>query len=273
MTRKALSNSPAFGPLFNSNSLSDTIFSIVCCSSLSIVRIRSLLKADERPSDVMNTAVAAGAQDVRPKTAGQKRYVDAIQTTPSPSGSVPPGTGKSYLAVALAVQALQAKEINRIILTRPGGRGGRAARLPPRRHARQGRPLPPPALRRALRHARAGGRGPADGAGHDRGRAARVHAGPHAQRLVHHPRRGAEHHAEQMKMFLTRLGLRVQDGRHRRRDPDRPARGPGRGPGSCWCATSSTVSTGLAFVELDGRDVVRHRIVQDIVDAYERHEE
>ena len=116
-------------------------------------------------------------------------------TTPITFGIGPAGTGKSYLAVALAVQALQAKEVNRIILTRPGGRGRRAARVPARRHARQGRPVPAPALRRALRHARPRRRGAAHGARHHRGRAARVHARPHAQRLVHHPRRGAEHDA------------------------------------------------------------------------------
>ena len=75
----------------------------------------------------------------------------------------------------------------------PGGRSRRAARLPARRHAREGRPVPAAALRRPLRHARRRQADRAHGARRDRGRAARVHARPHAERLVHHPRRGAEH--------------------------------------------------------------------------------
>ena len=100
-----------------------------------------------------------GAQGaVRPKTAGQKRYVDAIRDNMITFGIGPAGTGKSYLAVALAVQALQAKEVNRIILTRPAVEAGeRLGFLPGDMHG-QGRPVPAPALRRALRHARARGR-------------------------------------------------------------------------------------------------------------------
>jgi len=66
-----------------------------------------------------------GRKSIRPKTAGQKRYVDAVR---EPHRDVrnrsPRGTGKSYLAVALAVQALQAKAVNRIILTRPAVEAG-----------------------------------------------------------------------------------------------------------------------------------------------------
>ena len=81
-----------------------------------------MLKADQRPTDVLTTEVLRGRKPVRPKTAGQKRYVDAVRTHTVTFGIGPAGTGKSYLAVALAVQALQAKEINRIILTRPRSR-------------------------------------------------------------------------------------------------------------------------------------------------------
>ena len=65
-----------------------------------------------------------GRKTVRPKTAGQKRYVDAVRAHTVTFGIGPAGTGKSYLAVALAVQALQAKEVNRIILTRPAVEAG-----------------------------------------------------------------------------------------------------------------------------------------------------
>ena len=61
---------------------------------------------------------------MRPKTSGQKRYVDAIAANVITFGIGPAGTGKSYLAVALAVQALQAKQVSRIILTRPAVEAG-----------------------------------------------------------------------------------------------------------------------------------------------------
>jgi phosphate starvation-inducible PhoH-like protein len=87
-------------------------------------RTIEMVKADERPSDVLNTAVLRGRKTIRPKTAGQKRYVDAIQSQIITFGIGPAGTGKSYLAVALAVQALQAKQVNRIVLTRPAVEAG-----------------------------------------------------------------------------------------------------------------------------------------------------
>ncbi|MGH9039025.1 MAG: PhoH family protein [Acidimicrobiia bacterium] len=87
-------------------------------------RTIDMMKADQRPSDVLNTAVLRGRKTVRPKTAGQKRYVDAIRDQVITFGIGPAGTGKSYLAVALAIQALQAKEVNRIVLTRPAVEAG-----------------------------------------------------------------------------------------------------------------------------------------------------
>ena len=87
-------------------------------------RTIEMVKADERPSDVLNTAVLRGRKTIRPKTAGQKRYVDAILDQIITFGIGPAGTGKSYLAVALAVQALQAKQVNRIVLTRPAVEAG-----------------------------------------------------------------------------------------------------------------------------------------------------
>ena len=126
---------------------------------------------------------------------GQKRYADAIAQNIVTFGIGPAGTGKSYLAVALAVQALQSRQVDRIILTRPAVEAGeRLGFLPGRPHG-QGRPLPAPALRRALRPARARGRPAAARPGHHRGGPARLHARPHAQQLLHHPRRGPEHDA------------------------------------------------------------------------------
>ena len=137
--------------------------------------------------------VSNRGRSIRPKTLNQKRYVDSIDKHTITFGIGPAGTGKTYLAMAKAVQALQSKNVNRIILTRPGGRGGRAARLPARHAQREDRPLPAPALRRAARHDRPRDDPQAAGRRHHRGRAAGLHARPLAQRLLHHPRRGAEH--------------------------------------------------------------------------------
>lgn len=69
-------------------------------------------------------AVTFKGKEIRPKTLGQKEYVDAIRRSPIVFGVGPAGTGKTYLAVALAVTALKAKETDRIILTRPAVEAG-----------------------------------------------------------------------------------------------------------------------------------------------------
>lgn len=76
-------------------------------------------------NDLMGTvAITARGKVVRPKTLGQKQYVDAIKKSNVVFGIGPAGTGKTYLAVALAVYALKNKEIDRIILTRPAVEAG-----------------------------------------------------------------------------------------------------------------------------------------------------
>ncbi|MDQ1084119.1 phosphate starvation-inducible PhoH-like protein [Microbacterium proteolyticum] len=78
-----------------------------------------------RPSEVMGEAILSSrGKVIRPKTAGQKEYVDAIDDNTIVFGIGPAGTGKTYLAMAKAVQALQRKEVNRIILTRPAVEAG-----------------------------------------------------------------------------------------------------------------------------------------------------
>ncbi len=80
---------------------------------------------DVRPSDILTAdIVSARGRTVRPKTLNQKRYVDAIDAHTIVFGIGPAGTGKTYLAMAKAVQALQNKEVNRIILTRPAIEAG-----------------------------------------------------------------------------------------------------------------------------------------------------
>ncbi len=81
--------------------------------------------AEERPADVLTQNILSSrGRTIRPKTLNQKRYVDAIDKHTVVFGIGPAGTGKTYLAMAKAVQALQNKEINRIILTRPAVEAG-----------------------------------------------------------------------------------------------------------------------------------------------------
>lgn len=78
-----------------------------------------------RPADVLSQSILSSrGKNIRPKTLGQKLYVDAIDENTVVFGVGPAGTGKTYLAMAKAVQALQRKEISRIILTRPAVEAG-----------------------------------------------------------------------------------------------------------------------------------------------------
>src|SRR5205823_14476375 len=94
--------------------------------SVNVGRTIDMVKADESPSEVLTAEVLRSARGraVRPKTSGQKRYADAIAHNVITFVIGPAGTGKSYLAVALAIQALQDKQVNRIILTRPAVEAG-----------------------------------------------------------------------------------------------------------------------------------------------------
>src|SRR3712207_3207220 len=79
----------------------------------------------ERPADVLSLNILSRrGRTIRPKTLNQKRYVDAIDRHTIVFSIGPAGTGKTYLAVAKAVQALQSKQVNRIILTRPAVEAG-----------------------------------------------------------------------------------------------------------------------------------------------------
>ena len=86
----------------------------------------AMMHDNERPSAVLTDDIMRGAKGkpVRPKSAGQKRYIDAIRNNVITFGLGPAGTGKSWLAVAMAVQALQTKQVQRIILTRPAVEAG-----------------------------------------------------------------------------------------------------------------------------------------------------
>lgn len=78
-----------------------------------------------RPAEVLSQSILSSrGKSIRPKTLGQKNYVDAIDQNTIVFGVGPAGTGKTYLAMAKAVQALQRKEVSRIILTRPAVEAG-----------------------------------------------------------------------------------------------------------------------------------------------------
>lgn len=92
-----------------------------------VERIVGMLSAreDARPADVLtHNILSTRGRTIRPKTLNQKRYVDAIDKHTVVFGIGPAGTGKTYLAMAKAVQALQNKQVNRIILTRPAVEAG-----------------------------------------------------------------------------------------------------------------------------------------------------
>ncbi len=82
-------------------------------------------KPVDHPAEVLSLNIVSNrGRSIRPKTANQKRYVDAIENHTITFGIGPAGTGKTYLAMAKAVSALQAKKVNRIILTRPAVEAG-----------------------------------------------------------------------------------------------------------------------------------------------------
>jgi len=92
-----------------------------------IRRSASMVAANQnaRPADVLSQSILSSkGKSIRPKTLGQKAYVDAIDKHTIVFGIGPAGTGKTYLAMAKAVQALQRKEVSRIILTRPAVEAG-----------------------------------------------------------------------------------------------------------------------------------------------------
>jgi phosphate starvation-inducible PhoH-like protein len=235
----------------------------------SIGRTVQMVKDDQRPTAVLSTEVVKGRRTVRPKTAGQKRYVDAVREHTVTFAIGPAGTGKSYLAVALAVQALLAKQVHRIILTRPAVEAGeRLGFLPGDMLAKVDpylRPLydalydmlEPEAVGRFME------KGIIEVAplAYMRGRTLNDSfiILDEAQNTT----------AEQMKMFLTRLGFGskiVVTGDVTQVDlPD------GRGRSGLLAVRPILEGIDdLAFCDLTSGDVVRHRLVQDIVDAYER---
>ena len=159
---------------------------------------------------------------IAPKTVNQKRYVDAIRARTVTFAVGPAGTGKTYLAMALAVSALSEGAVGRIILTRPAVEAGERLGFLPGDLLAKVDPYLRPLYDALYDMIDAERLVRVHGAGHDRGRAARVHARTDAQRLVHRPRRGAEHDAGADADVPDAARVRLEDGRDRRHHAGRP---------------------------------------------------
>ncbi|MGY1738479.1 MULTISPECIES: PhoH family protein [unclassified Geodermatophilus] len=237
----------------------------------SVRRVIGMLRSggSERPADVLSLdIISRRGRTIRPKTLNQKRYVDAIDAHTVVFGIGPAGTGKTYLAMAKAVQALQTKQVNRIILTRPAVEAGeRLGYLPGTLSEKIDpylRPLydalhdmvDPESIPRLMQS----GTIEVAPLAYMRGRTLND-----AFVILDEAQNTT---AEQMKMFLTRLGFGskiVVTGDVTQVDLP--------GGAQSGLKVVREILDGIEdvhFANLTSSDVVRHRLVGDIVDAYER---
>ena len=227
---------------------------------------------DESPADVLTLDILSRrGKTIRPKTLNQKRYVDAIDAHTIVFGIGPAGTGKTYLAMAKAVSALQAKQVSRIILTRPAVEAGERLGFLPGTLSEKIDPYLRP-LYDALHDMmdpelipKLMGAGVIEVAplAYMRGRSL------NSAFIILDEAQNTT--AEQMKMFLTRLGFgskMVVTGDVTQVDL------PGGAASGLRAAQHVLGEIGdIHFAELTSADVVRHRLVSEIVDAYARSEE
>ncbi|MDT7591775.1 MAG: phosphate starvation-inducible protein PhoH, partial [Pseudonocardiales bacterium] len=236
-----------------------------------VQRSMSMLRADPavRPADVFSLNVlSARGRNIRPKTVNQKAYVEAIDRHTIIFAIGPAGTGKTYLAVAKAVQALQSKQVNRIILTRPAVEAGeRLGFLPGTLNEKIDpylRPLydalhdmiDPESIPRLM----AAGTIEVAPLAYMRGRTLND-----AFIILDEAQNTSP---EQMKMFLTRLGFGSQivvTG-----DTTQIDLPGGSRSGLLVVRDILDGVDDVHFAQLTSTDVVRHRLVSDIVDAYAR---
>jgi phosphate starvation-inducible PhoH-like protein len=214
--------------------------------------------------------ITSRGKPIRPKTVGQKKYVNAIKQNSVVFGIGPAGTGKTFLAVAMAVEALRTKQVSRIILTRPAVEAGEKLGFLPGDLQNKIDPYLRP-LYDALfemmgseNFARHMERGTIEIAplAYMRGRTLddSFIILDEAQNTT----------SEQMKMFLTRLGNRskaVVTG-----DPSQTDLPYGKKSGLGIASRILGGIEGIAVHEFTERDVVRHRLVQKIIKAYEKYE-
>lgn len=236
-----------------------------------LTRSAKMLETENRPTDVLSQSILSSrGKSIRPKTLGQKKYVDAIDQATIIFGIGPAGTGKTYLAMAKAVQALQRKEVSRIILTRPAVEAGeRLGFLPGTLNDKIDPYLRPlfDALHEMLEpesipKLMAAGTIEVAPLAYMRGRTLNDSfiILDEAQNTT----------PEQMKMFLTRLGFNskmIVTGDITQIDLP---------TGSSGLRTAIEVLgdvDGMFFANLTSDDVVRHSLVAKIVDAYTKFEE
>jgi phosphate starvation-inducible protein PhoH and related proteins len=233
-----------------------------------IEAITSALDAHESPSRILEDVIwRHRSTKVAPKTVNQKRYVDAIRRETITVGIGPAGTGKSFLAVACAVAALQRREVNRIVLTRPAVEAGeRLGFLPGDLMAKVDPYLRPlfDALYDMLEPEKVNQyleRNVIEVAplAYMRGRTLNDSFVilDEAQNTT----------PEQMKMFLTRLGFNskmVVTGDITQIDLEKNQRS-----GLIVIGDILESVEGIEFVRFGGEDVVRHKLVQRIVEAYD----
>ena len=215
--------------------------------------------------------ITSKGRPVKPKTLGQKKYVQSIADHTITFGVGPAGTGKTYLAVAMAVTAFRAKEVNRIILTRPAVEAGEKLGFLPGDLQSKVDPYLRPLydalfdMLGAENFQRYQERGAIEVAplAYMRGRTLddSFIILDEAQNTT----------PEQMKMFLTRLGFRskmVVTGDITQVDlPD------GKRSGLVTVLKILKNVEDIDIVRFSQKDVVRHRLVQDIIKAYEKYDE
>ncbi len=237
-----------------------------------VSRVIDLVKSDvPSPSGVFTEGVQVGrGKLVRTKTLGQKTYLEAIRDNTLVFSVGPAGTGKTYLAMAAAVEALQSGAVSRIILTRPAVEAGeRLGFLPGDLHAKVDPYLRP--LYDALYEMT----GPDET--HRLIERGTIEIAPLAYmrgRTLNDAfvvlDEAQNTSPEQMKMFLTRLGFNskmIVTGDVTQVDLDE-----GRRSGLRTIRRVLRGINGISFIELTGDDVVRHRIVAAIVEAYRQYE-
>lgn len=242
-------------------------------SSQSVNMVIGYAKAgkDFDVEDLMGTvAITARGKIIRPKTLGQKKYVDAIKRSSIVFGVGPAGTGKTYLAVALAVYALKNKEIDKIILTRPAVEAGEKLGFLPGDMNEKVDPYLRPlfdALQEMmgqdayLRHIERGSIEIAPLA-YMRGRTL-----SNSFIILDEAQNTTK---EQMKMFLTRMGENsriVVTGDVTQIDLPKNVKS-----GMIDAIEVLDGVEGIEIVKLTAKDVVRHELVTRIIQAYEKAE-
>ena len=237
----------------------------------SVRRSIAMISGDDgaSPAEVLTLDILSRrGKTIRPKTLNQKHYVDAIDTNTIVFGIGPAGTGKTYLAMAKAVSALQTKKVNRIILTRPAVEAGERLGFLPGTLSEKIDPYLRPlydALHdmmdpEAIPKLMSAGVIEVAPLAYMRGRTLND-----AFIILDEAQNTT---AEQMKMFLTRLGFGskiVVTGDITQVDL------PGGATSGLRAAMNILDGIGdIHFSHLTSADVVRHRLVSDIVDAYAR---